>query len=99
MDGPDAVVHFLEPDDMLLERIGQEEQPRLESNRPCVGHALRQEVPGILERWDPSGVWARRRPIDRGWGAPVEKLMGPVLVVDVLKAIEGPLLTGQVVLG
>ena len=33
-------------DDMLLERVGQKERPRLEPDRACVGHALGQVVAG-----------------------------------------------------
>lgn len=36
VDGPDAVIHLLEADDMLLEGIGQEEQALLEPDRPGV---------------------------------------------------------------
>src|SRR5262249_16898513 len=74
--------------------VGQKEQPRLESDRPGIGHALGDVVAGVLEQRDPSGVRARRGPIDRGGRAPVGKLMGPPLVVEGAEGSEGPLRTG-----
>jgi hypothetical protein len=46
MDGPDAVVHFFESDDMLLERVGQKERPRLEPDRAV----LSRIVPALVMR-------------------------------------------------
>ena len=60
VQGPNPVVAFLEPDVVLLERVGEEEQPILEADRPGVRDALDQEVPWILERWELRGIGARR---------------------------------------
>src|SRR5450432_3753394 len=48
MNRPDAVVHLLQADGVLLQRIGNEEQFLLEPERPGVRDALHEEVSGIL---------------------------------------------------
>ena len=50
MNRPDAVVHFLEADGVLLQGVGDEEQALLEPKRPRVRDALHEEMSGILDR-------------------------------------------------
>jgi hypothetical protein len=66
---------------VLLERVGNEEQALLESERPGVRDALHDEMPGILDRRQCAGVEPRRRPIARRGCGAVEKLMRPLVVV------------------
>ena len=47
--GPDAVGDLLEADRVLLERVGDKEQPLFEADGTGVGDALDDEVPGILD--------------------------------------------------
>ena len=46
---PDAVVDLLEADGVLLERVGNEQQPLLQTDGAGVGDAFDDEVPGILD--------------------------------------------------
>ena len=48
---PDPVLDLFEADRMLLERIGQEQQPLLQADGAGAGHPLDEEVAGILDRW------------------------------------------------
>src|SRR2546425_3120568 len=91
-DGPDPVVDFFQTDTMLLESGRQVQQPSLETNGARVGGALREEVARILERRQPTRVRAGRGPIERAGRPAVEKLMGPLVVVLLAEALEGPLL-------
>jgi hypothetical protein len=50
MNRPDAVVNLLEADGVLLQRVGNEEQPPLEPKGPGVRDALHDEMSGILDR-------------------------------------------------
>ena len=50
VNGPYPIVDFLEADGMLLKRIGEKQEPRLQANRTGVGHPLDEEVAGI-RRW------------------------------------------------
>jgi hypothetical protein len=50
VDGPDPVVDCLEAEELLLERVGDEEQTRLESERPRIRHALGNVVGRVLDR-------------------------------------------------
>jgi len=59
VDRPDAVGDLLEADGMLLERVGEEEQPLAEADRAGVGDALDDEVPGVLHRRQGAGVPTR----------------------------------------
>ena len=43
---------------MLLERIGQEQQPLLQADGPGVGYPLDEEVPGVLDGRRGAGVCA-----------------------------------------
>lgn len=47
---PDAVGDLLEPDRVLLERIGDEEQAFLQADGAGVGDARDDEMAGILDR-------------------------------------------------
>src|SRR5437867_7443759 len=55
---PDPVVDLLKPDGVLLERVGEEQQPLPQADGAGVGHALHDEVPGVLD------------PPERGQSAP-----------------------------
>ena len=77
---------------MLLEGVGDKQQPLLEADGAGVGHALDDEVPGVLDRWQGAGVLARGWSVARRRGVIVQGLMGPLVVVEVAKGIEGPLL-------
>ena len=71
MNRPDAVVHLLETDGVLLQRVGNEEQFPLEPERPGVRDAFDDEVSGILDGRQRPGIGAGRRPIARrGRGTP-----------------------------
>jgi hypothetical protein len=50
VDGPDAVVGLLQANEVLLERVGDEEQMVLEPEGAGVGHALDDEVGWIFVR-------------------------------------------------
>lgn len=50
VEGPDPIVDFLEAQDLLLERVRDEEQARLEPDRPRVRHALRNVVARVRDR-------------------------------------------------
>lgn len=54
VDRPDAIVDFLEPDVMLLEGVGDEQQAVFEAEGARVGDALDEEVSWILQRRKPS---------------------------------------------
>src|SRR5436309_2604718 len=47
---PDAVVDLLEPDGVLLECVGDEQQALLQTDGAGVGDALDDEVPGTTGR-------------------------------------------------
>jgi len=47
---PDTVGHLLETDRVLLERVGEEEEPLLQTDGTGVGDPLNDEVAGILDR-------------------------------------------------
>ena len=89
---PDAIVHFLEADGVLLQRVADEEQARLEPERSGVRDALHEEVSGILDGRQRSGVRAGRRPIARRGRGPSQELVRPLLVVLGAEAIERALL-------
>ena len=50
VDRPDPVVDLLEADGVLLERVGEEQEPLLQADGAGVGDALDDEVTGILDR-------------------------------------------------
>ena len=68
VDRPDAVVHLLKADGVLLQRVGDEEQFLLEPERPGVRDALHDEMAGILDRGQDSGIGARGGPVEGGRG-------------------------------
>ena len=63
VDGPDSVGHFLEAEDLLLERVRDEEQALLEPDRARIRHALGTVVAGVLDRRDDAGRRTRRRAV------------------------------------
>ena len=92
MNRPDAVVHLLEADGVLLQRVGNEEQFLLEPERPGVRDALHEEVSGILDGRHRPGVGTRRRPIARRGRGALEELVRPLVVVLGAEAVERALL-------
>lgn len=58
VDGPDAVVGFFQPEVVLFERVGDEQQLVFEPEGAGVGDALHQELSRILERRQPIGKGA-----------------------------------------
>ena len=95
VNGPDAVGDLLEADKVLLERVGDEQQPLLEADGAGVGHALDDQVPGILDRRQGTGVRARSGAVARRRGLIMQGLVGPLVAVEVAKGIEGPLLGAE----
>ncbi len=92
VNGPDAVGDLLEADGMLLERVGEEEQALLQADGAGVGDALDEEMARVLDgrqgaRVDPGrGAVARcRRPV-------LQRLVGPLIVVEPAEGVEGALL-------
>jgi hypothetical protein len=68
VNGPDPVVGLLEADRVLLQRVGEEEPPLLQSKRARVGDALDEEMAGILDRGQRAGVRPRGGTIQRAGG-------------------------------
>ena len=66
INGPDPVVGLLKTYRMLLQRIGEKEQPRLESDGPRVRHAFDEEMAGVLDRWQRARVAPRGGPVQPG---------------------------------
>jgi [ribosomal protein S5]-alanine N-acetyltransferase len=62
---PHAVVHLLQADVVLLQRVREGRELVAEADRPGVGHPLHGEVARVLERGQPVGVGARRRRVAR----------------------------------
>ena len=58
VNGPDVVVDLLETDGVLLERVGDEQQPLPQADGASVGDALDDEVPGVLDGWQGARVLA-----------------------------------------
>src|SRR4029077_7684914 len=50
VERPDAVINFLEADDLLLERVRDEEQAFLESDRPGIRDPLGNVMAWVLDR-------------------------------------------------
>src|SRR5260370_25460625 len=70
------------------------EQLASEPERAAGGDLLHEEVPGVLERWEPRRVRTGRGSVVRGGGVLVEPLVRPHGVVLAAEGIEGPLLRG-----
>src|SRR2546428_7752226 len=66
VDGPDAVADLLEADGVLLEGVGEEEEPFAEADRARVRDALDDEVGGIGDRREGSVVGTGGRAVQRG---------------------------------
>jgi hypothetical protein len=92
VNGPDAVGDLLEPDRVLLERIGDEEQAVLQADRAGVGDAFDEEMAGVVDRRQGAGIRAGRGSVEGGWRPILERLMGPLIVVEAAEGVEGPLL-------
>jgi hypothetical protein len=99
VDRPDSIIDFLEAEDLLLERVRDEEQAFLESDRPCVRHPLGNVMARVLDGWDVPRVRTGRRPVQRRGRPASEKLMRAFLVGEDAEPVEGALRGGQVALG
>ena len=91
MNRPDAVVDLLESDGVLLQRVGDEEQPFLEPERPGVRDPFHDEVSGILDARQRPGIRAARRSIARRGRGALEELVWSLMVVLGAEAVEGAL--------
>ncbi len=58
VDRPDSIVDLLQPDELLLQGIGDEEQLVLEPEGPSVRHAFDDVMPRVLDRRQPVRVLA-----------------------------------------
>ncbi len=96
VDRPDAIGHLLEADRVLLEGVGDEHKPFLEPDRPGVGDALDDEVPGIFDRRQGVGIRARGGPVERGRRPALQGLVGPLVIVEAAEGGERPLLQRQI---
>lgn len=67
VNGPDAVADLLEAGGVLLEGVGDEQQPLLQADGAGVGDTLDDEVPGILNGGQGPGVSAGGGTVERGW--------------------------------
>jgi hypothetical protein len=80
---------------VLLERIGDKQEPFLEADRRGIGDTLDDKVAGILDRRGVGRVQAG----GRGGRAPRASgpagLVGPFVVMEVAEVMEGPLLGRQ----
>ena len=83
VNGPDAVGDFFEPDRVLFECVRDEEQALLESERPRVGDALDEEVPGIVNRRQLAGVRPGGGTIERAGVRPRRNVCGRSLLYTV----------------
>src|SRR2546430_7554742 len=92
VDGPDAVADLLEADGVLLEGVGEEEEPFAEADRARVRDALDDEVGGIGDRREGPVVGTGRRAIQRGRRAAPQGLVRALVVVEVAEGVEGALL-------
>src|SRR6266851_3087332 len=92
MNRPEAVVNLLEADGVLLQRIGNEEQLFLEPERPGIRDALHDEVPGILDGRQRTGVGPGGPPIARRGRGAFEELVRSLMVVLGPEAVERALL-------
>jgi hypothetical protein len=99
VDGPDAIVDFLEAEDMLLERVRDKDQALLESDRSRVRHPLGNVMARVLDRREGPGVQAGRRLVQRGGRSAAEKLVRAFIVVEDPEPVESALLGEQVSLG
>jgi len=56
VDGSDAVIDLLEPDGVLLERIGDEQQALLQADSAGVGDGLDEEMARVLNGRQDAGI-------------------------------------------
>ena len=75
VDGPDTVVDLLEADGVLLEGVGDEQQPLLQTDGTGVGDPLDDEVSGILNGRQGPGVGAAGGTVERGWRPVLQRLL------------------------
>ena len=99
VDGPDPIIDFLEAEDVLLERVRDEEQTVVEPDGPRVRHPLGNVMARILDRRKATRVPARRRLVERGGRPASEKLVRALVVVEDAKSVEGALLAGRCACG
>ena len=79
----------------MNQRIGNEEHAFLEPKGPGVGHPLDDEVAGIVDRRQRTGVRTRGGPIQITRRATAQGLVRPLVVVLVAEAVERALLAAQ----
>ena len=99
VDGPDPIVDLVEADNLLLERVRDEEQALFESDGPRVRHPLGNVMARVLDRRHVPRVGTTRRLVQRGGRPAPEKLVRTLVVVEDAEPVEGPLLCGQVPVG
>jgi hypothetical protein len=95
VERPDPIIDLFEADAMLAKRGREVQQLGLEANGTGVGDALHDEVVGVFERGQCAGIRARRGAIAGAWRPAAKELVGPLVVVFLPKAVEGPLLGGE----
>jgi len=80
VDGPDPISDFLEAEDVLLERVRDEEQALLEPDRPRVRHPFGKVMARVLDRREGPRVRAGRRLVQRAGRPAPEKLVRPLVL-------------------
>src|SRR5207245_4062918 len=88
VDGPDPIIDFLEAEDVLLERVRDEDQALFESDGPRVRHALGNVMARVLDRREAPGVPAGRRLVERAGRPAPEKLVRALVVVEDAEPVE-----------
>ena len=58
VDRPDAIVDLVQANPVPLERVGDEQEPVLEAERPRARHPFDEEVPGVFLRGRPPRIRA-----------------------------------------
>ena len=62
---PDPVVDFFDTDGVIVERIGEVQQPGLNANRAGIGDAFDEKVARIVQRGEVRRIRPRRRRVVR----------------------------------
>jgi hypothetical protein len=92
---PNPIVDFLEAHGMLLQGVGEKEQPLLQANGARVGDTLDEKVAGVFDRRQRARVGPRGGVVQRGRRPIAQGLVGPFIIVETAEGIEGALLGGQ----
>ena len=80
----------------MLEGVGDKHEPLLEPDRPGVGDALDDEVAGVLDRRQDSGIRTAGESVEGGRRPAVQGLVRPLVIVEVAAGGEGPLPQRQI---